>query len=504
MKHINYNNAKEKPELNLMTIGALPPEILIDILSRLPVNSICCMRCVSKALLKMVDDLSFSTLHMRRRFLTTCSTPQLVVLNESSYDKYDMLYPLNYRFDSLTKSEHAIVSYFGSKGRFYSSAFVFCNLFGFTGLNPEHGRSCLNGLYPEHASLSLRVNFFPSLYPEHRRSCLLVNPFKGEVLMLPSASDVQVPTNSLCSVDWYGMGFDNITNSFKIVRVSTNKKDYVAAEVLVLGTSSWRELPTVPPCFPTCKSAYTHGDMHWLVYGDDASSVRILSFDFKKEEFYMTPHPTFLGEKPGLWNFLHLLNFRGSLTLVNVSSPEKDHVNIWRPYVEIWGLKNYDNKEWVQNYKIHSEPYLFTFWEPTRLSKCGEWEHGIFFIQKIPPNNHIIFVDVRHVSIKHILLRGGITVHSCTDDRISLNNYGDLVEAEEEQGIIEFPISRETWKNLIDAAEEEDKPCTGKGAIVIHTHTNNSKKVKQFRFNKVIAENMLTESCAKVSIFQNY
>ncbi|CAB4299499.1 unnamed protein product [Prunus armeniaca] len=224
MKHINCNNAKEKPELNLMTIGALPPEILIDILSRLPVNSICCMRCVSKALLKMVDDLFFATWHMQRHFLPTCSTPQLVVLNESSYDKCDMLYPLNYRFDSLTKSEHAIVSYFGSKGRFYSSAFVFCNLFGFTGLNPEHGRSCLTGLYPEHARLSLQ----------------------GEVLMLPSASDVQVPANSLCSVDWYGMGFDNITNSFKIVRVSTNKKDYVAAEVLVLG-------------FPTCKSAYVIG-----------------------------------------------------------------------------------------------------------------------------------------------------------------------------------------------------------------------------------------------------
>ncbi|CAB4299500.1 unnamed protein product [Prunus armeniaca] len=77
MKHINCNNAKEKPELNLMTIGALPPEILIDILSRLPVNSICCMRCVSKALLKMVDDLSFATLHMRRYFLPTGSTPCL-------------------------------------------------------------------------------------------------------------------------------------------------------------------------------------------------------------------------------------------------------------------------------------------------------------------------------------------------------------------------------------------------------------------------------------------
>ncbi|ONI21876.1 hypothetical protein PRUPE_2G095600 [Prunus persica] len=249
----------EKPELNSMTIGALPPEILIDILSRLPVNSICSMRCVSKAFLKTVDDPSLATMHMRRRFLTTCSTtttevPRLVVLDESPFDQHDALHPLKYNGKKLlTKSKHAIVSYFGSRRRFYSAAFVFCNLFGFTGHNPEHGRSCFRGLNLEHA-----------------RSCLLVNPFRGEVLILPSASDVQVPSNSPSDVDWYGMGFDNITCSFKIVR----------AEVLVLGTSSWRKLPTVPPCIPTCKSAYAHGDMHWLVHGDDGSSVRILSFDF--------------------------------------------------------------------------------------------------------------------------------------------------------------------------------------------------------------------------------
>ncbi|BFG21204.1 hypothetical protein CerSpe_074780 [Prunus speciosa] len=74
MRHINCNNETENPELNSMTIDALPPEILIDILSRLPVNSICCMRCVSKAFLEMVDDPSLATMHMRRCFLTTCST----------------------------------------------------------------------------------------------------------------------------------------------------------------------------------------------------------------------------------------------------------------------------------------------------------------------------------------------------------------------------------------------------------------------------------------------
>ncbi|CAL9007569.1 unnamed protein product [Prunus brigantina] len=91
-------------------------------------------------------------------------------------------------------------------------------------------------------------------------------------------------------------------------------------------------------------------DMHWLVNGDtkdlSSSFVSILSFDFKKEEFYWTPHPAALEKKPSLWNFLHVLNFKGSSALVEFSSSEDK-------YMKIWALKNnYGNKEWVLNYKI--------------------------------------------------------------------------------------------------------------------------------------------------------
>lgn len=199
--------------------------------------------------------------------------------------------------------------------------------------------------------------------------------------------------------------------------------------------------------------------MHWLVYGDCALFVRILSFDFKKEEFYWTPHPAPLGKKPGLWKFLHLINFKGSLALVNVFSPEDEHMTTFetRQYIEIWELKNYEVKEWVLNYKIDSEQYLFISWEPASFFRCGEWEHGIFFNQESCPNNCIFFVDLRQVSMKCILLKGEITIHRCIDSMISLNSYGDLIEAEEEQGNTEFPMSRKTWGNLINSAEESGR-----------------------------------------------
>ncbi|BFG22263.1 hypothetical protein CerSpe_085370 [Prunus speciosa] len=292
-------------------IDVLPTEILIDIFLRLPVSSICCIKCVSKALFKTVDDPFFAIQHMRRRFLTSCSTievPQLVLIND-----FSRMHPIKYDGNELlTKSKHAIVSEFWTRQCSYVHNFIFCNLFGFI----CHGVDYKNG-----------------------NTCLLLNPFKGEILMLPTTSDVlQVSANTVSRQDSYGMGFDNKTNTYKIVRISYHHKykkgqlSELTAEVLVLGTSSWRELPLIPLCHVTDKKASAHGDMHWLVNGDtkdlSSSFIHILSFDFKKEEFYWTPHLAALEKKPSLRNFLHVLNFKGSLALVEFSSLEDKYMKI--------------------------------------------------------------------------------------------------------------------------------------------------------------------------------
>ncbi|CAB4270932.1 unnamed protein product [Prunus armeniaca] len=335
--------------------------------------------------------------------------PRLFLLSPSTYGEHRM-YRLKYDGNGLlTKSKHAIVSQFKSIGSYYEHDFVFCNLFGFRRGDVDDGRSFV-----------------------------LVNPLKGEVLMLPTTSDLQVPPNSSYCNDTYSMGFDNMTNTYKIVRVSRHLKEdhqtMVAAEVLVLGTSSWQELPSAPPCYPSCAVATsTHGAVHWLVSRDHtSSSVHILSFDFKNEEFYWTPHPLALKKKPNLLDSVHLLNFRGSLALVDVSS---SNIEIW-----VLVLKNYDDKkkhEWVLNYKIYMHKYplrLGTF--VSGVFDFGEWEHGIYFHEQ---NNRcrriILFVDLTHRSMKSVLLKDRqtrMTIHSCTDNIISLKNYGDLVEEEEE------------------------------------------------------------------------
>ncbi|CAB4270961.1 unnamed protein product [Prunus armeniaca] len=402
-------------------IDVLPTDILTDILSRLPVKSVCCIRCVSKALLKTVDDVSFATMHMRRRLLDDVhQVPRLVL---RSYYRFEEQRMQTFKYDGndlLTKSKPAIISEFKSRQYFHKQDFVFCNLFGFT-----------------------------SLSTKNERSCLLVNPFKGEFLMLPTTSELQAPANIFSNSDTYGMGFDTMTNTYKIVRVSRYlKKDYqtyvVTAEVLVLGTSSWRELPLAPPCYPSRDVASsTYEAVHWLVseYDNNHGSSRlILSFDFKNEEFYLTPHPFALNENLDFFSFVHLLTFRGSLALVDVSS---SNIEIW-----VLVLKNYDGKkkhEWKLNYKIDMQQHPLRVWHHTyELLEFGEWEHGIFFHENYCCLRNIFFVDLTRMSVKLFKDRlDFMMVYSCTDNMISLKNYGDLAEVEE-QRYTKFIIERET------------------------------------------------------------
>ncbi|CAL8123988.1 unnamed protein product [Prunus armeniaca] len=198
MRHNNYNNEnkkQKKPKLNSMT-DVLLMEILIDIFSRLLVNSFCCIKCVSKALLKTVDDPFFAIQHMRRRILTSCTTVEVPRL--------------------VLQSPHCRMHPIKCDGNELLTKSFTC-----------HGVDYKNG-----------------------NTCLLLDPFKGEILMLPTTSDVlQVSANTVCRQDSYGMGFDNKTNTYKIVRISYHHKykkgqlSELTTEVLVLGTSSWRELP---------------------------------------------------------------------------------------------------------------------------------------------------------------------------------------------------------------------------------------------------------------------
>ncbi|CAL9027517.1 unnamed protein product [Prunus brigantina] len=147
----------------------LPRDIILDVLTRLPVKSLSEMRCISKTSLNIIDNPFFATLHTSptlhtprllnsfgTNYVAAVEVPQLMLLAQSwssRAKRSTTLQSLKYSGEhGLTKSKHwhaKILSEFGN----YQVDFVFCNLVCF-----KH---------------------------EIRTFGLLLNPLRGQVLELP-------------------------------------------------------------------------------------------------------------------------------------------------------------------------------------------------------------------------------------------------------------------------------------------------------------------------------
>lgn len=206
--------------------------ILMDIILRLPATSVCCLRSVSKLLKNMVDNPAFVIMYTQRLLTATnnaAEVPQLMLLVKSSltecFFNFKPLCSLDYNVNenALKLRNRGIESeILTSNNNRYNVHFVFCNLVCFKDL-------------------------------KYGGRCFLFNPLKGEVQMLPT-SNVQVPAapsyrRGRAFFDWYAMGFDNITSTYKNLRVCGKPfPKNLVAQILVLGTSTWRVISSVPPC----------------------------------------------------------------------------------------------------------------------------------------------------------------------------------------------------------------------------------------------------------------
>ncbi|KAL6228065.1 hypothetical protein ACLB2K_002019 [Fragaria x ananassa] len=393
----------------------LPSHILVNILLRLPYESICCIRCVSKDLLNTVDDYSFAKLHMAAAdginlmsLAEPYSSETSAVVASLQPVKYDGAAAMT------TRGKYAFkVSTTPHRREYptYTIDFVFRNLF------------CFRSKYDSGV-------------------CFLINPPMGQILTLPR-NDISKDAKSQIFNDWYGMGFDHATNTLKILTVAMINARFLAAQVLVLGTSSWRHIAP-PPCslsggvnMYSANSACVNGDMHWLVYGDfrgRQGTCHILSFDFEKEQFYWTPHPILQSSDDDRYIFwhLHLLTFRGSLAMVDTSLSQGTITKI-----DIWVLQDH---QWAKQYSIDINNFeLVKEFGWLVDVTCGQWEHGIYFknFAKIPT----FFLDLRCYSMNIVTCGSGerTRILTYTGSLKSLKNfvgaenlksYGNLIEEE--------------------------------------------------------------------------
>ncbi|XP_059668804.1 F-box protein CPR1-like [Cornus florida] len=262
-----------------------PQEVLIEILSRVPVNSLLRFRCVSKSWLSLITSPNFINTHVNQ---SNNNNSHLLIryfsLNPSSQERYSV------HFDTQTTLDH----YTEFNCPFKTRSKTFFRLVG----------TC-NGL------ICLSDDQFGYTY-----TLIIWNPAIRRCVSLPRPRvcfDVYGPYMFAL-----GFGIDSRTNDHKLVRLAwlqnrvgswdTSKgvtrllyaggeEGYLPppeVEVFSLSTGSWKTVNADAPPYKMidhfCSAVFLKGSLHWLAHKRMDDSNRsyhsaILAFDIGREVF---------------------------------------------------------------------------------------------------------------------------------------------------------------------------------------------------------------------------
>ncbi|KAJ4961842.1 hypothetical protein NE237_021752 [Protea cynaroides] len=258
----------------------LAHEIIFEILSRLPIESVLRCRSVCKLWYNLGYDSYFIHLHQSKSMK---QPPRLV---------FD-------RFKENSDIASNLVMVNREEGDY---KFREIPLMGFNSDELQVGRrfeivgSC-NGFL----CLTFGINFSPSC---------LYNPITREVMMLPQ-TDVALRGIPLLN---YGFGFDSFHNKYKVVGVFKT-----FGEILTVGESRWRKLEfprtVIENDDPRSRSLFLDGIIFWFIEGYE---YEILALDIESEKFWTINCP------PPKEN-----NYRGNLIEIDGFLAIIDYEYVW-------------------------------------------------------------------------------------------------------------------------------------------------------------------------------
>ncbi|XP_016442905.1 F-box protein At3g07870-like [Nicotiana tabacum] len=303
----------------------LPQEIVLDIVSRLPITSLVQFKFACKSFYNLLHDSELVNLHLSR-----------VVKNDPSII-FHADYPLRNQLYFLEFSDH------GSEEevvRKISTPFA-NSVPEFKVVGSCHGLLCI----------------CHSLFSNELYVC---NPFTRNYKEMPKSVEFEVQKVVL------GFGFHPITKEYKVIKIINyvNMYNLVSwryrryrppyfgksdVQVFSLGSNRWRSVGEVVYRFdPSSQGVMLNGKMHWLTQFGKYNGRRdrlIVSFDLAEEVFAEVPKIDY-GVNPRNKKF-HLAVV-GDCLAVALTLPHQRGGGI-----EIWVMKEYNVKEsWMKEYII--------------------------------------------------------------------------------------------------------------------------------------------------------
>lgn len=321
--------------------GGIPPELIEEIFSRLPVKTLMRFRCLSKSWRSTIGSQEFIKKHLKN-----FSGHTLLLGNFNGNDDLlaDEPYLYSADYDSFLETDRAV--------------FKELNL-------PVESRSDLDTEILGSSNGLLCVLSFWDDRP------ILWNPSTRKHRILTCATDeCQCPFLVGTSYTNYGFGYDSESDDYKVVAITViyGSNDQVYSEVKVLGlkVDSWKRAPDFPYYF----DRYVHGELvdralHWVVKVSSKSKSEklIAAFDLGTEEFKLLPQPEYFDRNCDM----RLGILRGCLCLICEYC--KSHFDIW-VMTEYGVQKSWSNLVSIRICDLSTNCRQIV--KPIAYSKCGK------------------------------------------------------------------------------------------------------------------------------------
>ncbi|GLU15677.1 hypothetical protein SLE2022_321490 [Rubroshorea leprosula] len=319
----------------------LPLDMLLEILSRLPIASLIHFKTTSHAGYDLIADPGLPPMFRNR---VSDSNPCLILFNHNFFGSWPRqlcfvdIEDCSRRARKIDPPQHSEVD----------------NLVG----------SC-NGL--------LCLSLIDGSSESH--SLLIYNPFVGGAVRVPPAN--RFPYQS----EVFGFGFHPRTGEFKVVRIvwfalgeeDVEEVEELMVQVFTVGTTEWRTKGATAPQLADVigpPEALVEGSLHWVTsvgMGGDGPIFGIISFELADEVFEEIPHPP----------CQRFVSRDYSLSVLNGCLSAAGLVDTL--HFDIWVMKQYNVKEsWVKQFSFDSclpgerPPYLRIFPEFICALKNGE------------------------------------------------------------------------------------------------------------------------------------
>ncbi|CAL5336322.1 unnamed protein product [Camellia sinensis] len=203
------------------------------------------------------------------------------------------------------------------------------------------------------------------------------NPILGDYITLPSPIYDRIYYDRTINA----FGFRPKTNKYKVIQFVLQRvvesfdpitefctyRDEAKAKIYTIGEGLWRNIESVPYYLTNHSfNSFVNGAVHWLNCAGDSPDF-ICCFDFDSEQFRVVPEPPEFGLHKEFPDHIRLGVLRDCLSICDFFSPLR---------IDIWLMKDYGIKEsWSKELVIESGIGKSGNWgsyEPIMMLKSGE------------------------------------------------------------------------------------------------------------------------------------